>query len=86
MNGITIYENSFCPSERPGCWVGETKLVSPFRLFIDILEKILIFLLYHVLNAELQIFAIWLSNLHFYSPGGILDSISTVAKQKTANQ
>jgi hypothetical protein len=68
LNSTTTDEKTFYPFALPEPLVLAPNVVSPFRLFVEILEEILTFLLYYFLNAELRIFAFWDQQLYLFAP------------------
>lgn len=67
LNDTTTDEQASCPfAESEPLVVGHVG--SPFRIFIEILEELLTFLLYYVLKAELRIFALWDQQLCLFAP------------------
>ncbi len=68
LDNTTTEEETSCPFARPEPLVDEPIAIPPFRLFVEIVVEILTFLLYHVLNAELQLFAFWLEKLELFAP------------------
>jgi len=68
LNNTTTDEKTSCPFAQPESLVAEPNVISPFRLFVEILEEILTFLLYWFLNAELRIFAFWDQQLCLFAP------------------
>lgn len=68
LNNTTTDGKTFYPFALPEPLVLAPNVVSPFRLFVEILEEILTFLLYWFLNAELRIFAFWDQQLCLFAP------------------
>jgi hypothetical protein len=68
LNNTTTDEKTSCPFAQPESLVAEPNVISPFRLFVEILEEILTFLLYWFLNVELWIFALWDQQLCLFAP------------------
>jgi len=68
LNDGTTDEKTSCPFAQPEPLVLAPNVVSPFRLFAEILEEILTFLLYWFLNAELRIFAFWDQQMCLFAP------------------
>lgn len=64
----TTNENAFCRFELPEPLVNTPDVESPLSLFIDIIMEILTFLMYYMLNAELQLFGFWQEKLALFAP------------------
>lgn len=68
LDDVTTDEKMSCPFVESEPLVVEPNVASPFRVFIEILKELMIFLLYYVLNAELRIFDVWEQQLCLFAP------------------
>jgi len=68
LTNITTDGKTFCQFAEPEPLVSAPNVISLFRLSVEILKEILVFLFYCLLNTGLRIFALWAEQLGLFAP------------------